>query len=143
MAREDLEDDPRAIDDLALGHLLEVAHLRARQRPVEDDEARADAVGQGADLLDLALADEAVGRQLLPALDDAAADADLERVEQRAELREIVVQQRRVLPDEEDADDDGRALGALILGLRGRIFLDDAPPLTRVSVQRVSREMPA
>ena len=49
--REDVEDQLRAIDDLAVERLLEVAQLRRRQLVVEDDDVDVELVARGGERL--------------------------------------------------------------------------------------------
>ena len=57
-AREDVEDQLGAVDDLRLERLLEVAHLRRREVVVEDDQVGLALLDQRLQLLELALAEE-------------------------------------------------------------------------------------
>ena len=56
--REDVEDQPRAIEHAALDELLEIAFLRRRQRMIEQHDVGIVLDGGGADLIRLAAADE-------------------------------------------------------------------------------------
>ena len=60
--REDVEDQPGAVDHAALEQLLEVAFLAGRQRMVDQDQVGAAGIGRGLHFLELAAADQ--GRRI-------------------------------------------------------------------------------
>ena len=73
--REDVEDQLRAIDHLAIEPLVELAQLRRRQLVVEDDEVGVGFRGRARQHLDLAAAEECRGVRLRAILQHAQDDA--------------------------------------------------------------------
>jgi len=72
---EDVEDERRAVEDLGLEGVFEVALLRGAELVVEDDDGVVDAGALGLYLRQLALADVVRGMGVLQLLDGAADDA--------------------------------------------------------------------
>ena len=85
--REDVEDELRAIDDLAPHRLLEVAQLRRAQLVVEDDDVGAELVARRGQRLHLAAAEKGRGIRLRPILQHAEDDR---RAGGRCEAGELV-----------------------------------------------------
>ena len=86
VAGEDVEDELRAIDDVAGQAGFDVAKLRRGKVVIEQDERRVGA-GDGADdFFDFAFADEARGVGFLPALDERGDDGGTGRAGELFEL---------------------------------------------------------
>ena len=69
---ENIQNESTSVDDLHTQKLRKHTDLRRRQVIVKDDQSGTLQSHHGLDLLYLALADEAVGVGLIPALEDAA-----------------------------------------------------------------------
>jgi hypothetical protein len=85
--REDVEDELRAIDDLAADRLLEIAQLRRAQLVVEDDDVGAELVTRRGQRLHLAAAEKCRGVGLRAVLQNAQDD---QRAGGRCEAGELV-----------------------------------------------------
>ena len=98
---EDVQDQAAAVNDLHAQQLGQDADLRRRQVVIEDHHGGLLVVHHALDLLHLALADEAVGVRLLPALQDDARRVAARRVHQLRQLHQallvgaVVAQYRR------------------------------------------------
>ena len=103
---EDVEDDGRAVDGRASEHLLEVAVLRRRQLVVEDDRVGVEAAAQLGDLLRLAPTDEGGGVGGVAPLYHPADHICTCAVHQLRELVQLLVDELRGEPGEDDADED-------------------------------------
>ena len=88
---EDVQDQAAAVDDLDAQQLGQYTNLRRRQVVVEDHHGGLLVVHHALDLLHLALADEAVGIGLLPALQDDARRVAARRVHQLRELHQALL----------------------------------------------------
>ncbi len=104
--REDVEDQPRAVDHphSVAPRLLEVAHLAGRELVVEDHEARPLLARGLADLLDRALADVRGGVRRDPLLDESPDDLAAGRVHETLQLVEVILGDRPGNPLGGDAD---------------------------------------
>ena len=85
---EDVEDELRAIDDLAADLRFDLPQLRRRQLVVEDDEIGARFGARGGERLDLARAEKRRGVGLRPLLQDAEHDLGAGGLRQPGELVE-------------------------------------------------------
>ena len=97
-AREDVEDQLGAVDDLGVQLLLEVAHLRGREVVVEDDEVGLALLRQRLQLGQLALAEEGGRVHLAAPLHQLAQHARPGGVGEPAQLVERAGQVRAVAP---------------------------------------------
>ena len=86
--REDVEDQPGAIDDAALGELFEIALLHRRERAVDEDQIRVERLALLGELLGLAGADEVARVRPVDARGQRADDARAGRARELAELIE-------------------------------------------------------
>jgi len=86
--REDVEDQPRAVDDAALGELFEIALLHGRERAVDEDQVRVERPPLLGELLGLAGTDEEARIRPVDARGQRADDARASRARELAELIE-------------------------------------------------------
>jgi hypothetical protein len=86
--REDVEDEPRAVDDAALGELFEVALLHRAQAPVDQDQVGIERLALDLELLGLAGADEVAWIRPVDARGQLADDARARRARELAKLIE-------------------------------------------------------
>ena len=88
---ENVQDQAAAVQHLDPGHLCQHPQLGGGQVVVEDDHGGLLLLHHAADLLHLALADEAVGVQLVPALQDHAHGLASGGVHQGGQLRQALL----------------------------------------------------
>src|SRR5690606_9514022 len=117
-AREDVEDEPGAVHELAAERLFEVAELDRREVLVEDDDVGAAAVYELFQLLDLPLADVGGGVELRERLRDAVGDGGPGGEGELFELVESVIEVGLRGVGREDADEEGAFAGGVVLGKR-------------------------
>jgi hypothetical protein len=86
--REDVENQPRAIDDAALGEFFEIALLHRRERAVDQDQVRVERLPLQGELLGLAGADEVARVRPVDARGQRADDARARRACKLAKLIE-------------------------------------------------------
>ena len=117
-AREDVEDQLGAVDHLALGRLLQVAHLCRREVVVEDDHLRLALLDEQHQFFELALADERCRVDGPAALHQRAGDDRARRVGEQRQLLHRALQVPAVaggMADEHDVLAARRA-GDLVRG---------------------------
>jgi hypothetical protein len=88
VAREDIENELRAIDDAGVDHALYIPLLRRREVVIEQNHVRGNRGGCACDFLQLALADQRGGLRTIPALREFAGDLGARAPGQRAEFIE-------------------------------------------------------
>jgi len=86
--REDVEDEARAIDDAALGELLEIALLNRRERAIDEDQVRIERLSLLGELLGLAGTYEITRIRPVDARRQRADDARARRARELAKLIE-------------------------------------------------------
>ena len=105
--REDVEDELRAIDHLAIDALFDVTELCRRQLVVEDHEVGSDARTFGRELVELAAADERRGIGRGPLLNHREDDGRAGGVGEPGELVDRVLRIQFLRSPKDQADERG------------------------------------
>jgi hypothetical protein len=92
--REDVEDQPVAIEHANLQLLLEIAFLPGAQRLIHEDQLGLRFARKRTDLVDLSAADEVLGIWAIPPCQNLADDARTRGFRECAEFFNLVVETR-------------------------------------------------
>jgi hypothetical protein len=114
MAREDVEDELGAVDDVEVEDLFQIARLRRRQRVVEDHEVGAVVAAKRPQLVDLALADERAHVRFAALLHEVRDGLGTGRARQQLELGQMLVGALARAARQHHADQNGALLLALV-----------------------------